>query len=87
MATLQPSAMSWRASSRPMPVPPPVTTAIRPAKSFMGIDDLSSAVSFGGAHEPSKEPSKAPGNFSSSARPVKRRARWRRRPRDSGETA
>src|SRR5437879_2448622 len=35
MATLQPSAMSWRASSRPIPVPPPVTTAILPAKSFM----------------------------------------------------
>jgi hypothetical protein len=27
--------MSWRASSRPMPVPPPVMTAIFPAKSFM----------------------------------------------------
>src|SRR4051812_22516296 len=37
MATLQPSATSWRASSRPMPVPPPVITAIFPAKSFMGI--------------------------------------------------
>src|SRR5437868_4694932 len=35
MATLQPSAISWRASSRPMPVPPPVTTAILPAKSFI----------------------------------------------------
>ena len=35
MATLQPSATSWRTSSRPMPVPPPVTTAILPAKSFM----------------------------------------------------
>ena len=35
MATLQPSAISWRASSRPMPVPPPVTTANLPAKSFM----------------------------------------------------
>src|SRR6202012_5541859 len=37
MATLQPSAISWRASSRPMPVPPPVTTAKRPAKSFMSF--------------------------------------------------
>src|SRR5579864_4382938 len=35
MATLQPSAASWRASSRPMPVPPPVITAILPAKSFI----------------------------------------------------
>src|SRR5205085_11888006 len=35
IATLQPSATSWRASSRPMPVPPPVMTAIFPAKSFM----------------------------------------------------
>ncbi len=35
MAMLQPSATSWRASSRPMPVPPPVMTAIRPARSFM----------------------------------------------------
>src|SRR5216683_7403078 len=37
MATLQPSATSWRASSRPMPVPPPVMTAIRPARSFMSL--------------------------------------------------
>ena len=36
IATLQPSATSWRASSRPMPVPPPVMTAVFPAKSFMG---------------------------------------------------
>src|SRR5436305_781243 len=35
MATLQPSAASWRTSSRPIPVPPPVTTAIRPANSFI----------------------------------------------------
>src|SRR6185437_8110352 len=35
IATLQPSATSWRASSRPIPVPPPVMTAIFPAKSFM----------------------------------------------------
>src|SRR5579864_1069587 len=35
MATLQPSEISWRASSRPMPVPPPVTMAIFPAKSCM----------------------------------------------------
>src|SRR5882672_1534338 len=41
IATLQPSATSCRASSRPMPVPPPVMTAIFPAKSFMGTDDLS----------------------------------------------
>src|ERR1700730_13390930 len=33
--TLQPSATSWRTSSRPIPLPPPVTTAILPAKSFM----------------------------------------------------
>jgi hypothetical protein len=36
IATLQPSATSWRASSRPMPVPPPVMTAVFPANSFMG---------------------------------------------------
>src|ERR1700731_1445817 len=35
VATLQPSATSWRTSSRPIPVPPPVTTAILPAKSFI----------------------------------------------------
>src|SRR6185312_16787505 len=35
IATLQPSATSWRASSRPMPVPPPVMTAVFPAKTFM----------------------------------------------------
>src|SRR3954470_13385668 len=35
IATLQPSATSWRASSRPIPVPPPVMTAVFPAKSFM----------------------------------------------------
>ena len=40
MATLQPSAISWRASSRPMPVPPPVTTANLPAKSFMARPSL-----------------------------------------------
>lgn len=37
MATLQPSATSCRTSSRPMPVPPPVTTAIFPAKSFIDV--------------------------------------------------
>ena len=36
IATLQPSATSWRTSSRPMPVPPPVTTAVLPEKSFIG---------------------------------------------------
>ncbi len=36
-AMLQPSAASWRANSRPMPVPPPVMTAILPAKSFMPV--------------------------------------------------
>jgi len=35
IATLQASAASWRTSSRPMPEPPPVTTAIFPAKSFI----------------------------------------------------
>ncbi len=35
IATLRPSATSWRTSSRPIPVPPPVTTAILPAKSFI----------------------------------------------------
>ena len=32
MATWHPSAASWRASSRPMPVPPPVTTASLPCE-------------------------------------------------------
>src|SRR5580704_3292503 len=36
IATLAPSAASWRTSSRPIPEPPPVTTAILPAKLFMG---------------------------------------------------
>src|SRR6516165_1005149 len=40
IATLQPSATSWRASSRPMPVPPPVMTAIFPAKSFIDFHSL-----------------------------------------------
>jgi hypothetical protein len=35
IATLQACAASWRTSSRPIPEPPPVTTAILPAKSFM----------------------------------------------------
>src|SRR5271163_4672768 len=35
IATLQASAASWRTSSRPIPEPPPVTTAILPAKSFI----------------------------------------------------
>src|SRR4051812_1542632 len=33
VATEQPSAANWMTSSRPIPVPPPVTTARRPAKS------------------------------------------------------
>ena len=33
VATSQPAAASWRTSSRPMPVPPPVTTAMRPSSS------------------------------------------------------
>jgi hypothetical protein len=37
VATLQPSATSWRTSSRPIPLPPPVTTAILPANSFMVV--------------------------------------------------
>src|SRR5262245_50536571 len=32
IATSQPSATSWRTSSRPIPLPPPVTTASLPAK-------------------------------------------------------
>jgi hypothetical protein len=36
IATLQPSAASWRTSSRPMPEPSPVTIAIRSVKSFIG---------------------------------------------------
>src|SRR6516164_3685945 len=35
MAILHAWAASWRTSSRPIPEPPPVTTAILPAKSFM----------------------------------------------------
>ena len=44
IATLQPSATSWRTSSRPMPVPPPVTTAILPAKSFICRASLTQSV-------------------------------------------
>src|SRR5882757_7894383 len=35
VATLQASATSWRTSSRPIPEPPPVTTAVLPTNSFM----------------------------------------------------
>jgi hypothetical protein len=38
--TLQASATSWRTSSRPIPEPPPVTTAILPANSFMCAPSL-----------------------------------------------
>jgi hypothetical protein len=37
IATEQPSAAKASASSRPIPVPPPVMTAIFPAKSFSAI--------------------------------------------------
>ena len=35
IATLQASATNWRTISRPMPLPPPVTTAVLPANSVM----------------------------------------------------
>jgi hypothetical protein len=35
IATLAPAAASWRTNSRPIPDPPPVTTAILPAKLSM----------------------------------------------------
>src|ERR1700730_16100173 len=35
IATLQASATNWRTSSRPLPLPPPVTTAVLPANSVM----------------------------------------------------
>src|SRR5690348_4644099 len=35
IATLQASATSWRTSSRPIPLPPPVTTAVLPANSVI----------------------------------------------------
>src|SRR6516164_11535450 len=37
IATLQASATNWRTSSRPMPLPPPVTTAVLPANSVMCV--------------------------------------------------
>ncbi len=40
MATAQPSATSWRTSSRRMPEPPPATTVILPEKSFIGDPPL-----------------------------------------------
>jgi hypothetical protein len=40
IAMAQPSATSWRTSSRPMPEPPPVTTAILPEKSFIELSSL-----------------------------------------------
>src|SRR5215831_9440649 len=35
IATLQASATSWRTNSRPIPLPPPVTTAVLPANSVI----------------------------------------------------
>jgi hypothetical protein len=35
VATDAPAAASWTTSSRPMPVPPPVTTANRPSNDSM----------------------------------------------------
>src|SRR5216683_2683174 len=35
IATLQASATNWRTNSRPMPLPPPVTTAVLPANSVL----------------------------------------------------
>src|SRR5690349_1637235 len=43
-ATLQPSATSCRTSSRPMPEPPPVTTASRPARSFIVLPPVSPSI-------------------------------------------
>src|ERR1700719_2866861 len=40
MATLQAAAISWRTSSRPIPLPPPVTTAVLPANSVMCVPPL-----------------------------------------------
>src|SRR5215470_9121961 len=40
VATLQASATSWRTSSRPIPLPPPVTTAVLPANSVMCASSL-----------------------------------------------
>src|SRR5262252_3933154 len=37
VATLQASATSWRTNSRPIPLPPPVTTAVLPANSVMCV--------------------------------------------------
>src|SRR5467141_2059583 len=37
IATLQASATSWRTSSRPIPLPPPVTTAVLPANWVMCV--------------------------------------------------
>src|SRR5947208_4026216 len=37
IATLQASATSWRTSSRPIPLPPPVTTAVLPTNSVMCV--------------------------------------------------
>ena len=37
MATLQPSEVRACTRARPMPLPPPVTTAILPLKSFMPV--------------------------------------------------
>src|SRR6516225_8994565 len=37
VATLQASATSWQTSSRPIPLPPPMTTAVLPANSVMCV--------------------------------------------------
>src|SRR6516165_3815749 len=37
IAILQASATNWRTSSRPIPLPPPVTTAVLPTNSVMYV--------------------------------------------------
>src|SRR6202171_4302534 len=83
IATLQPSATSWRASSRPMPVPPPVITAIFPAKSFMELPSLAIFRLFFSAFTSNARGS---AKCSISTSPVKLVPQWRDKQRDVRDT-
>src|SRR6202171_3831570 len=83
IATLQPSATSWRASSRPMPVPPPVITAIFPAKSFMELPSLAIFLLFFSAFTSNARGS---AKCSISTSPVKLVPQWRDKQRDVRDT-
>ena len=77
-ATWHPSAASWITSSRPMPVPPPVTTASFPSNDSIALPpdvDVSCAPepTCGGA-DPAKETGAARGSGSLDPAEVRRAA-------------